>query len=497
MTEAPRPNVVVVMTDQQRYDTIAALGYPHMITPNLDRLAGDGVAFERAYVTAPSCTPSRASFYTGLYPSGNGVLRNDEPWPRTWVEDLSASGYRCASFGKMHTYPYEAPTGFHERHVVENKDRGTPTVPFFFDNWDKALHVSGVVKPDRRTLRSAPDYSERLGAFEWTLPEHLHADAFVGSLACRWLDEYPGSEPFFMQIGFPGPHPPYDAPPRLIAQYAERELPPVVRDESEFDAMPPQVATVRREHLTHDHDSIVHLEEPSAEQLRRQRMHYYANITLIDEQVGALLAALERRGVLENTVVIFTSDHGDALNDHGLSQKWTMYEPSVRVPAIVHGPSFITAREPVPEPISHFDLGATVLELAGVAQRPGVSAQSLLPVLQGERDWRGREHVFAEQARDSIQQDSEMMTMIASAEWKLVCFTDADDGQLFDLRADPGELHDLWDDPDAEDVKLELLARVADWHTEVLLSSREWWNELVHQDPHQHPRSLAKHAERE
>lgn len=480
-TSQRRPNVVLVMTDQQRYDTIAALGYPHMITPNLDRLVRDGVAFERNYVTAPSCTPSRASFFTGLYPSGNGVFRNDDPWPRTWVEDLSGSGYRCVSIGKMHTYPYEAPTGFHERHVVENKDRGTPTVPFFFDNWDKALHVSGVVKPDRRSLRALPDYRERLGAFEWTLPEHLHADVFVGSLACRWLDEYPGDEPFFLQIGFPGPHPPYDAPRRLIDQYEDRDLPPIVRTPEEFAAMPPQISTVRREHLSHDHDSIVHLENPTQEQLHRQRAHYYANVTLIDEQVGELLQALERRGVLQDTVVIFTSDHGDALNDHGLSQKWTMYDPSVRVPAIVHGPAYIEAREPVAEPISHFDLGATILELAGVEQRPGVAARSVLPVLQGAAaEWSSRGYVFVEQARDSIQQDSEMMTMIADARWKLVCFTDADDGQLFDLESDPDELHDLWDNPEAAEAKAGLLAEVAAWRTKVLLTSREWWNELVH-----------------
>lgn len=243
--------------------------------------------------------------------------------------------------------------------------------------------------------------------------------------------------------------------------------------------MPPQIATVRREHLTHDHDSIVHLEHPTDEQLHRQRAHYYANITLIDEQVGELFAALERRGVLEDTVVMFTSDHGDALNDHGLSQKWTMYDPSVRVPAIVHGPAIVQSREPVADPISHFDLGATILDLAGVEQRPGVSARSVLPVLQGDTQWRGRDHVFAEQARDSIQQDSEMMTMIADARWKLVCFTDADDGQLFDLDADPDELHDLWDAAEVADVKAGLLAAVATWRTEVLLSSRDWWNELV------------------
>lgn len=471
-----RPNIVLVMTDQQRHDTIAALGHPHMLTPHLDELVRGGTAFTHAYVTAPSCTPSRASFFTGLYPSGNGVLRNDEPWPRTWIEDLAASGYRCVNVGKMHTYPYEAPTGFHERHVVENKDRGTATVPFFLDNWDKALHAAGVIKPDRRTLRDLPDYRDRLGAFEWVLPERLHADAYVGSLACRWLDEYPGTEPFFLQIGFPGPHPPYDAPPRLLDLYTDRAIPPAIGQESELDGMPPQVRSIRREHLEHDHDSIVHLASPSEQQRRRQRVHYYANVTLIDEQIGQLVAALTRRGVAENTVIVVTSDHGDALNDHGLSQKWTMYEPSVRVPAIMHGPE-VPAGVRIDEPISHFDLGATILDIAAVPQRPGTAARSLWPALAEDRGWEPREQIYSEQARDSIQTASEMMTMVVQDRWKLVSFSDADDGQLFDLRDDPQEVHNLWSAPGHAEVRAALLARITQWRLQSQLDAARWWND--------------------
>lgn len=476
-TDDRRPNIVLVITDQQRHDTIAALGHRHMVTPHLDRMATDGAVFDRAYVTAPSCSPSRASLFTGLYPSGNGVLRNDESWPRTWVEDLAASGYRCVNVGKMHTYPYEAASGFHERHVVENKDRGTPAVPYFLDNWDKALHVSGVVKPDRTTLNALPDYRERLGAFEWTLPEHLHADSFVGSLAVRWLDVYPGQEPFFLQVGFPGPHPPYDAPSRLLELYEDAEIPAVNRTERELADMPPQLRSIRREHLEHDHDSIVHLEHPTPEQLRRQRQHYYANVSLIDEQVGELIAALERRGVLEDTVVVFTSDHGDALNDHGLSQKWTMYEPSVHVPAIVWGPRYVRPGRH-DGLISHIDLGATILDLADVAPRPGVAARTLLPALRGDPTWRGRDVVFSEQARDGIQRDSEMMTMAFDGRHKLVAFSDAPEGQLFDLAEDPAEQHDLWKAPEHSHVKDRLLGQIAQWRLQVLLDSREWWRSV-------------------
>lgn len=474
-----RPNILFVMTDQQRYDTIASLGNHHMVTPNLDLLVETGVTFERTYVTAPSCTPSRASMFTGLYPSGCGVLRNDEPWPSTWVEDLAEDGYYCVNIGKMHTFPYEAPFGFHERHVVENKDRGTPTVPFHFDNWDKALHANQVVKPDRRTLRSEPDYRERLGAFEWRLPEHLHADAFVGSLVVRWLDEFPGNEPFFLQVGFPGPHPPYDAPRRLLDLYQDSELPEVNRTESEFENMPSPIQSVRRAHLENDHDSVVHLENPTREQTRLQRIHYFANITLIDEQLGEIMAALERRGVLEDTVIVFTSDHGDALNDHGLSQKWTMYEPSVRVPAIVAWPQKFSGGRRLQELISHFDLGATVLEIAGVAQRPGVAARSLLGTLLGSTEWTGREAVFAEQARDSIQSESELMTMVVDGRWKCVSFKGSSEGQLFDLQNDPLEQENLWNNSAYASTREGLLERVHRWRSDEQFDAARWWTNML------------------
>ena len=150
-----RPNIVFIMTDQQRFDTIAAAGYPYMKTPNLDRMSREGVLFTHMFVNSPSCTPSRASLFSGLYPHTNGVMRNDEPWTHTWVELLAGAGYRCVNVGKMHTSPFEKSFGFHERHVVENKDRATPRLPFFLDQWDKALWARGFEKPTASPTRAA------------------------------------------------------------------------------------------------------------------------------------------------------------------------------------------------------------------------------------------------------------------------------------------------------------------------------------------------------
>jgi arylsulfatase len=460
-----QPNIVFVMTDQQRYDTIAALGFPYMTTPNLDRLVEEGVSFSRMYVTSPSCAPSRASLFTGLYSQSHGVLRNDEVWRWTWVELLAKAGYHCVNVGKMHTHPFEQSFGFHERHVVENKDRAHPKLPFFLDNWDKALWIRGVEKPDRRSYRRRADYNERLGAFEWELPPELHPDNFTGNLAIHWLDVWNGTKPFFLQLGLPGPHPPYDPTPDALALYGDRELPLPIWDPRDLASQPKALRDLREEHFSSDHDAIVHLSEPSAEQTRRQRQHYFANVTMIDTIVGNLVKALERRGVLNDTVIVFTSDHGDCLNDHGHSQKWTMYEPSVHVPALIWSPGLGIASRSNDSPVSLMDLGPTVLELAGVSPPGWMEAKSLMPIVNGIAK-SIRSSVFAEHARDMILRSTERMTMVCDERWKLVEFSDSDEGQLFDLVADPTEVNNLWSHPHSKARKQELLERISLWRKE-------------------------------
>jgi len=143
-----RPNIILIITDQQRYDTIAALGFPYVDTPNLDRLAREGTTFTNSFVTAASCAPARASLFTGYYPHTVGVYKNADTWRHSWVEQLAEAGYHCVNIGKMHTYPYETPLGFHERFVVENKDRYLEG-RWFFDRWDMALQAQGLVNQQR------------------------------------------------------------------------------------------------------------------------------------------------------------------------------------------------------------------------------------------------------------------------------------------------------------------------------------------------------------
>ena len=202
--------------------------------------------------------------------------------------------------------------------------------------------------------------------------------------------------------------------------------------------------------------------EPTEEQRQRQRAYYLANMTMIDEKVGQIMEALEKQGYLENAVVIFTSDHGDCLTDHGHSQKWTMYDQITRIPLIVSSPGRFDAGRAIDGLCQQMDLGPALLELAGAEVPDILEAESLLPALEN-KEWAGRDYVFAEQARDGILTDTEFMTMVRSKEWKLVHFLDEEFGQLFNLIEDPDEVKDLWDDPSFAAKKAEMLAVLREW----------------------------------
>jgi len=459
-----RPNIIFIITDQQRFETIRALGYPYIDTPNLDRLIDEGVTFTNCHTVAPSCAPARAGLFTGYYPHTTGVLRNADTWRHSWIESLAESGYHCINVGKMHTWPFTTPLGFHQRYVVENKDRYLEG-RYFFDEWDKALRARGLVKQQREIYRRRPDYRERMGAFEWELPEDMHSDFFVGDMATWWIDTYPKTEPLFLQIGFPGPHPPYDPIPRYAEPYLERELPLPGVSEEDLAGQPPPLRELRVHNTQVDHDSLVHQLDPPRETLQRVWAYYLANVTMIDEKIGQIMDALERNGYLENSVIIFTSDHGDCLGDHGHSQKWTMYDIITHMPLIVWSPNRFAGGRQIDTLCQQIDIGPAILEMAGVPVPESFEAESLLPALDGQA-WAGREYVFAEQAGDGTLTGTEFMTMVRSESWKLVHFMGEEFGQLFDLTNDPKEEVNLWDAVAAATVKRELLAVLREWHIE-------------------------------
>ena len=462
-TTTDRPHIIFIITDQQRFDTINALGAGHVDTPNIDRLVREGVTFTGCHVTAASCAPSRASLFTGYYPHTTGILKNADAWNHSWIEQLRDSGYRTINVGKMHSYPYHTPLGFEERYVVENKDRYIEE-RYYFDEWDKALRARGIVKQQREFYRQRPDYDESLGAFTWDLPADTHPDNFVGDMATHWIRTKPRDEerPLFLEIGFPGPHPPYDPTPEMAHKYMQRELPlqPVTADE--LAAQPAPYKAMRQHNTEVDHDSVVHMLEPTQAQRHRQRAYHLANVEMIDTKVGEIMQALQEKGYLDNAVVLFTSDHGDCLTDHGHSQKWTMYDTITRMPMIAWSPERFAGDRRIDGLCQQMDIGPALLELAGLEPAATMEARSLLPALRGD-DWQPREYVFAEHGRDGILQETEFMTMVRSSDWKLVHFVDSAEGQLFDLRSDPEEIFNLWDDAGHELQKRELLDVLRDW----------------------------------
>jgi arylsulfatase len=468
-----RPNIIFIITDQQRFDTIRALGFDYMETPNMDRLVNEGTTFTNCHITAASCAPARASLFTGYYPHTTGILKNADTWQHSWIESLADSGYRCINVGKMHTYPYHTPLGFHERYVVENKDRFLEE-RYYFDEWDKALRARGLVKQQREEYRKRDDYSEALGAFDWELPEDLQSDMFVGEMAKWWIETKPKTEePLFLEIGFPGPHPPYDPTPEYAAKYMDKDLPLMDVTQEELDNQPTPFKEMRVHNTEVDHDSVVHQLDPSPEARHRQRAYYLANVTMIDTKIGEILESLDNKGYLDNAVVIFTSDHGDCLTDHGHSQKWTMYDTITRMPMVVWSPGRFEAGKQIDGLCQQMDIGPTILELAGVEVPELLEAETLLPVLQGE-DWTPREYVFAEQARDGILQGTDFMTMVRSEDWKLVHFMDEPTGQLFDLNNDPDEIHNLWDDPAHIEKKREMLDVLREWRMRSQFDTANW-----------------------
>ncbi len=471
-----KPNIILIITDQQRADTIAALGAPWMHTPTLDRLVREGAAFTNCFVTSPVCVGSRASLFTGMYPHAGGVFTNFHPWQPSWVRWLADAGYHCASIGKMHINPYDALGGFHQRFVVENKDRPLfleERDRAFYDEWDKALHARKLIKPSRYTRVVAdPDgYSKALGAFAWDLDEDMHSDMFIGDHALWWLEERKSADPLFLQIGFPGPHPPYDPVPRHLKRYADVDIPLPRDDHDQRARQPRSQAELRQNMIRNNYDSVAWQEHPSAAALLRLRRHYAANVSMIDEKVGQIIDTLGRRGYLENALVVFTSDHADALGDHGHIQKWTMYDSVVRVPLVFWSPGGIAPREPSDAMVQLMDVAPTILEAAGVNLPSNWEARSLLAGLSDGLAV-GRDVVYAELARDHIQTGAEFIVMRRDRDWKLVYYMGEPDGELYDLRNDPGEVRNLWDEAGQRRHRDALIKDLLEWSMRGNLRSR-------------------------
>ncbi len=204
-----QPHIVLIMTDQQRFDTIGAWGHDYMVTPNMDRLVREGVSFRQAYCPGATCMAARAAIFTGMYPHNKGVY-TFQPWAnhRNWVEDLADAGYRCVNIGKMHFGPRDAAGGFHERVIVENPTNFTHEQGGVDDDWGRYLSFHEQTRPNRRN-QSDPDWIQKHQGVPWHLEERFHSDVFIGESAASWIKHHRGTGPFFLQVGFTGPQEPW------------------------------------------------------------------------------------------------------------------------------------------------------------------------------------------------------------------------------------------------------------------------------------------------
>lgn len=433
------PNILLAMADQLMPFLTGAYGHPVVKTPHLDRLVERGVRFDAAYTPYPLCAPARAAFMTGKYASDMGCYDNAAVMPAdvpTIAHYLTNAGYEAILTGKMHFIGPDQLHGFRRRLTTDVFPAGVGWVPTV-----DAEGKSGGGGHAR--LYVAPN----VGVRPWT--KFLSYDEETHFRAMEYLLERgrgTPAEPFFLVASYHHPHDPFHVTQELWDLYDGEEiaLPVYPQDlEQTYSAMDRWVNEV------HETDKLDLGHPDNLYQLRRS---YYGLVTYIDRKVGELLAALERTGQSENTIVIFTSDHGDMLAERRMVQKRCFYEWSARVPLIAHFPDGSYSGRKVPEPVSLIDLLPTLLDLAGVSseQRLPVDGRSLVGLLEGID---GTERpVLSEYHLEKVKAPC---FMVRRGRYKYI-YIHGHGSQLFDLEADPGEWHNLAGQPGRQELEAEL-----------------------------------------
>jgi arylsulfatase A-like enzyme len=430
-----RPNLIFLMPDQLRHDFLGCYGADFLATPNIDRLSAEGTRYDRCYSEHPVCVPARVALLTGMHGFKTGVLDNGQflrPDYRdmglqTWPEMLNDRGYYTAAIGKMHFYPWDARMGFQYRAIAEDK-----RWIYIRDDYYHYLQSAGHRKYHGNEHEG---YFENKGAIINRLPWEYTVDHFVGMEACRFIDEYGAEGPFAMMVGFPGPHGPYDPAPDFIDNIDPAAMPPAVPGTEESETLRQRnVAGNRRPWNGVDYGVF------TAEEKRKVRAHYCGLVQQIDHEVGQILASLERQGLLDNTIIILSADHGDYLGDHGMMGKGTFFETSVHVPMIVRVPGGPTGAVN-DDLVTLSDVTATMLALGDVEVPDYMDARPLpgLGLPQGP-------------TRESIVGATQGGWWIDDGRWRLSKYATGDQF-LFDRQDDPDEQQNRYHDPACQDIR--------------------------------------------
>jgi arylsulfatase A-like enzyme len=444
LPKPPRPNVLLIHADQHRFDCLGAMGHPDVKTPHLDALARDAVLFRNSFCTWPVCTPSRYSLLSGLYVRQHGGRSNRATLPpgtATFASLLRSAGYETAAVGKMHFMPAYLDLGFDRLFLAEQNGRGR-----LVDDYHRYLKERGLIDSidlidqEQPYRGRAPDeYWKSFGAGPSNLPEEHHSTTWIGARAMDLLAGWNGARTGLLMVGFIKPHHPFDPPKPWDTIYQ----PDALTILPGWTDAPPPADLAPRGYF--DNRTLT---EPA---LRRVMAHYYATISQLDAQVGRMVAELKRKGLYDDTLVVYTADHGEFLGFHHLLLKGNhMYDPLIKVPLIIKFPRGRHAGMVSETLVSAVDVAATILQEAGLPIATDMRGQALDPILNGSRP--GRTRVFAEDGST---------TMVRSRTRKLLYSSRPRGSLFFDLETDPLELKNLADDPtrqkEIQDLKESLL----------------------------------------
>ena len=459
-----RPNVLWICTDQQRWDTITSLGNAHIRTPNIDRLAREGVAFTHAYCQNPICTPSRASFLTGCIPSRIHQHRNgnaefpDSLTPRLVTRRLAAAGYDGALCGKLHlSSPYEREEprindGYriYDWSHQPKPESGWPDRVHVYNRW---LHDQGVTWEGLYRKRKIAGYPDQYNA---GMPAAYHELAWEAERTIHYI-EGGLKGPWFASINIFAPHPPFDPAPEYLEKMKPESLPMPLYREGEEAEQARFTAAV-------DHQTKTPV-TPGSYQAQHMKACYYAMIEHIDWYVGRVLEALERSGQRENTLVVFTSDHGEMMGDHCIRLKGCrFFEGAVRVPLILSWPAGGLRNGTRNDALVQLtDIAPTLLEAAGIADPGDLDGKSLLGLARGTADAKAhREFAWSEYHDSQTNTLQSHASMIRDRRHKLTLYHGTGLGELFDLESDPHEFDNLFEKAEHARLRLRMTDQLVD-----------------------------------
>ena len=506
---AARPNFLLIMTDQQNVHHLGAYGNRVLRTPNIDALAAKGLALDRFHVNSPVCMPNRAALATGRMPSAAGVRMNGVPLPlhaRTYADFLRDAGYRTALIGKAHFQtmtdhepapmpgqgerPWEWQATFEDRSgpaYAQESPRSwqdpafevrTPYYGFDtarlclehadevggdFARWLLKVHGLGPVnrkKPVAPAAAGTAPQSWRTDLEEVQYPTH-----YIAEESMAWIDRHlqaqGAGQPFFLQCSFPDPHHPFSPPGRYWTAHLPEDVDLPQSFHLPLDTAPPHKKAVHAEWadgLRQTRGSrVIAVSEAEA---RHAIALNYGALQMVDDQVGRLLAHLQKKNLLDNTVVIFLSDHGDFMGDHGLLFKGPLhYDSLIRSPLIWCDPQIGLPGLRSPALVSAIDLAPTLLERAGIALPQGLQGRSFLPAVKGHAH-EGAESVLVEEEGHrpvpGLPSPPKVRTLV-TRRYRLSVYPGASWGELYDRTEDPLESRNLFDEPAWAKVKSDLL----------------------------------------